>query len=360
METISLSNQILELKKQKPKNKKKLSEIIFARACCSIGIIIFHYFCHSKGNFKLLYLTANSNWGFMFVTCFFCISGSVLYYNYQKINSIKYFYYKRWKSIFPGYYICFIYFFIKNVFKYHKLFYKGHWVKLIFTIFGMDGYLDYRFKSYFLIGEWFLGAIILIYLLYPLLSYLMNINIFIIHFIAISFYPLLDIKKYFVIDASKNLITCIYSFYFGMIGLKFFNFFFKNKIIFIISIFLFIVLCYIRISKFVLIFQIQGFALYIILIHISKYIMLNRFKVLFIKISALSYNIFLFQHIIILDILDVNNPSEWYLHLELLLITIILTIICSKILFLVVNDFINSFFFKKLESLILNNGLNNT
>lgn len=200
----------MELKLQNSRNKKKLSEIIIARACCSIGIIIFHYFYHSKGNFKLLYKTANSNWGFLFVTCFFCISGSVLYYNYPCVNSIKNFYYKRWKSIFPGYYICFIYFFIKNVFKYHKFFYNGHWVRLIFTIFGMDGYLGYRFKTYYLIGEWFLGSIIIIYFLYPLLSYLVHKNILIIHFIAISFYPILDLKKYFIISASNNIILLVF------------------------------------------------------------------------------------------------------------------------------------------------------
>lgn len=144
-----------------------------------------------------------------------------------------------------------------------------------------------------------------------------------------------------------------------MIGVKYYNFFFKSKIIFIISFILLVVLCYFRISKFVLIFQIQGFALYIILIHFGKCIMLNRIKVVFVKISALSYNIFLFQHIIILEILHIYNPSEWYLQLEFLIIIIILTIICSKILFLVVNDLIHSSFFRNLESLILNNGLIN-
>ena len=91
-------------------SRKSLPEIIFTRACCSIGILIFHYFCHSKGNFKFLFRTANSNWGFMFVTTFFSISGTVLYYNYPKITSTKRFYFKRWKSIFPSYYICIIFF----------------------------------------------------------------------------------------------------------------------------------------------------------------------------------------------------------------------------------------------------------
>lgn len=106
MEKIQLNNCKTKLSNQ----KQILSEIVFIRSICSLGILIFHYFAHSKGNFKLLYKTANSAWGFMFVTNFFCISGSVLFYNYPRINSIKSFYYKRWKSIFPSFYTCYIYF----------------------------------------------------------------------------------------------------------------------------------------------------------------------------------------------------------------------------------------------------------
>ena len=178
-------------------SRKSLPEIIFTRACCSIGILIFHYFCHSKGNFKFLFRTANSNWGFMFVTTFFSISGTVLYYNYPKITSTKRFYFKRWKSIFPSYYICFFYFYLKNVFKFHKLFYKGHWSKLFLTLFGMDGYLSYRINSYYLIGEWFLGAIIIIYFLYPFLSWLMNKSFLILHSLICFGYLLMYKTNFF-------------------------------------------------------------------------------------------------------------------------------------------------------------------
>lgn len=56
--------------------KQSLSEIIFTRAFCSIGIVIFHYFCVFKGTPHYFRWTANSSWGSMFVTSFFCISGT--------------------------------------------------------------------------------------------------------------------------------------------------------------------------------------------------------------------------------------------------------------------------------------------
>lgn len=75
--------------------KEKILGIEFVRAVCAIGIIIYHYFCHSVGDFKFLFKTANSDWGSMFVTAFFVISGAVLYYNYPKVESLRVFYYKR-------------------------------------------------------------------------------------------------------------------------------------------------------------------------------------------------------------------------------------------------------------------------
>lgn len=334
-------------------SKQRLSGIIFARSCCSIGIIIYHYFCHSNGNFKFLFKTGNSTWGFLFVTSFFSISGTVLFYNYSTISSFKSFYFKRWKSIFPSYYICFIYFFLKNVFRYRKLFYISHWSNLFFSIIGLDGFLAYRFKTYYLVGEWFLGAIIIIYFIYPLLSFLMNINFLIINFIIFAYYLLNYYNNNIIILDSRNIVNCINSFYFGMIAIKFQNLFFKNKIIFIISFIILLFLYFIRISKIILLSQIHGFSLYITLVQIGEYVMKCRFRIIFIEIGNLSYNIFLFQHLIILDVLGVNNPTEWYYHILLLGITIILTIICAKVLFIVVNNLFQNTLFKKIESFFI-------
>ena len=333
-------------------NKSTLSEIIFARACCSIGIIIFHYFCHSNGKFKLLSKTANSEWGYMFVTSFYSISGTVLYYNYPKVESIKAFYFKRWKSIFPSYYVCFFYFFLKNVFFFRKVFYKEHWSRLFLTLLGIDGYFKYRIKSYSIIGEWFLGSIILIYLLYPFLSCLMNVNLLLLNFMLCFGYIIMYKTKFFIISKNDNLICGINSFYFGMIVIKGKDLFFKKQFFFI-SIILFIYFYYFKLFQFVLIRQIQGFCLYISLIHIGKYAMKTKLKIIFTEISKLSYNIFLFQHIIILDILGVRNPVEWHIHIILLLITILLTIICARVLYIVVKDITESIIFKKIESFFL-------
>ena len=351
MEKKSLNNNYLVIMK---KTRKELKGIIFTRACCSIGIIFYHYFGKSNGNFKLLRKTANSTFGFIFVTSFFCISGTVLYYNYPKINSIKSFYFKRWKSIFPSFYICYFYYFLKTILTTKTLFFRDHWTRLFFTVIGMDNYLRYRFKTYNLIGEWFLGAIIIIYILYPLLLWMMNINILIINIIVIVGYILMYMTNYFQIMKDTNIITCVNSFYFGMLGLKFQNLLFKNKRIFICFLIIFILLYFFKLKNIILIWQIQGISLYIILVQIGQYIMLSKFKAIFIEISILSYNIFLIHHKMIYNIIRVYNPTKWYLHIVLLGIIIILTMICSKILLIIVNIVNKTNIIKKIESYFLN------
>lgn len=353
MEKYISNYNIVENKQKNLNSKKQLKGIIFTRASCSFGIIFFHYFSKSNGNFKLFFLTANGTFGFIFVTSFFCISGTVLYYNYRKITSLKKFYFKRWKSIFPSFYITFFYYYLKNILLTHEVFFKGHWSRIFFSLIGMDFYLSYKFNTYNIVGEWFLGAIIIIYILYPLLLWMMNLNILLINFIEFIGYLLMYKTNYFIILKDCNIITCVYSFYFGMIAIKFQRLFFENKNTFIISFIIFVLLYFYKLPNFILIWQIQGFSLYIILVQIGQYIMLSRFKIIFKQISILSYNIFLLHHTMIYNILEVYNPTEWYLHIALLGITILLTMICSKILLIIVNVIYQSNIFKKLESLFL-------
>jgi len=340
------------------KRKEKIKEIIFIRACCCLGIVIFHYFCNTKGEFKFLYITANSSYGIMFVTSFFCISGAVLYYNYPVIVSLKSFYYKRWKSILLPYYICFLFFFLRNVIYFHKLFYKGNWPKIFITIFGLDGYLEkvYRIKTYYIVGEWFLGAIIIIYILYPVLLFIIQKNFIIIPNIIICFsYFLMIKKKFFIIIGMRNIIICFASFYFGIETIRFKNFFLTNKIMFTLSflILIFLDVVKIKIKFYLLIYQIQGISLYLVLYRIGQYVMGTKYKTIFIEISNLSYSIYLYHHRIIFDILSIYNPTAWYALILLLFIIILLTIICSKIHFMVIDSIIKSYIFKYLDSLFI-------
>lgn len=110
------------------------------------------------------------------VGLFFIISGAGLWYSHQDIGlnfrSIFSFYKKRAKSLYPLFWVAFI---VSSLF--HFLYYQVYplkkWYYLLVSLAGMDGYamLILRKGYYFYqVGEWFLGCIICLYLLYPFLS----------------------------------------------------------------------------------------------------------------------------------------------------------------------------------------------
>ncbi len=49
-------------------------------------------------------------------------------------------------------------------------------VSLFLTVIGLDGFLVYKIPNYYLIGEWFLGCIIILYVFFPVIHHLFHRN----------------------------------------------------------------------------------------------------------------------------------------------------------------------------------------
>ena len=148
--------------------KPKIEAIEFIRAICAIIIIAGHMMTYTNNEFFFRYLNY-SNGGYTAVTVniFLMISGGMLFYNNENVEKVSVFYFKRWKSIFPMFYITWFFFYISNAINTANFFYNGNPVSFVFTLLGIDGYLNYKFTTYYIIGEWFLGGLLLLYLLYP-------------------------------------------------------------------------------------------------------------------------------------------------------------------------------------------------
>ena len=119
----------------------------------------------------------NGDMGGIFVDIFFMLSGAALLYNHKSFNSFKevlLFYKKRWLSIFPAFYIAWIIMYVINSLRVGSWFWGGPRKLFLLSFIGMDGYFLHLGMNYYNLGEWFLGAIILLYLLYPLLLFLWN------------------------------------------------------------------------------------------------------------------------------------------------------------------------------------------
>lgn len=325
--------------------KERIPGVDFIRVICAVGIIMFHFSCHSASNFRLLYSYANGTWGSVLVAIFFMLSGGMLIYNYSKIHDLKLFYYKRAKSIFPAFYIGFAYYYMEMAFASGTPFFMGNPLKLIETLCGMDGYLLYRSTgNYYQIGEWFLGAIILLYILYPLINWAMNQSVLITSIISFILYVWILQTNFFIIPVNRNLISCFISFYIGMLFIRYKDFFLKNNIVLLVAFIQTVCLCAIRIPVSEnIIFQLLGAALFIVLYRFGVVCMRLSFATKIIAfLSALSYPIFLLQHKIIINMQKVSNPIDPPRSIVMCMLTIVVTIIYAMVLNTVTNAVLKS------------------
>ncbi len=223
--------------------RERRNEFDLIRAVSAIWIVLFHYSYSFVqygvgGSHIYVMMYANGTWGAVFVSLFFMLSGAALYYNWgSRMTSFKGkggvfdFYIKRWLAIFPMFYIAWFIFYLMKAISFGRLWnWGGAYRKLILTFLGVDGYFMYRELNYYTVGEWFLGAIIMLYALYPLLQWCMNKIPVISTMIIVLLFGLNVGRRYIpffapynawvMISDNINIITCLMSFWIGMLLIK--------------------------------------------------------------------------------------------------------------------------------------------
>lgn len=160
--------------------EKRIRELDVLRVLAMLFVITYHFGFEyaSRGipAFNFLRLTSNYDFGNVAVTIFLMLSGGLLYKKYGVVpkGSLKEFFVKRAKSIYPPFWILNVYVLlslVRHLVADGNPFYAGNPAKLLFTVLGFDGYAQtLGLETYFFCGEWFVGAIVFLYLLYPLLA----------------------------------------------------------------------------------------------------------------------------------------------------------------------------------------------
>lgn len=148
----------------------------FMRVSSIFLIITFHLYIEWL---RLSHRTSDdfiSTFGTVGVSFFIIISGGALSTSTKDKFVCSVFYLKRVATIYPAfwisYLITFLYIWIVN----NNLTGGTDLKLLMISFFGLDGYLHSMYKTYYLVGEWFLGFIIIIYALFPTVLYLYNKN----------------------------------------------------------------------------------------------------------------------------------------------------------------------------------------
>ncbi len=345
--------------------KQRIDSFDFMRSVTAWIIVIYHFsgilnLAPQHANFPILFTHANGVWGEnTSVNIFFMLSGASLYYNYPKLkpSSLKRYYFGRFKGLFPMFYMVWLFLFYQKATTVGTLFYNGSPKSMILTLFGMDGYLSYRYtQNYYFIGEWFLGALVCLYLLYPLLTWCMGhirfITTFVLCALTLSFHwPLLE----FQIQRERNLIVCLTAFWLGMLFMEYRE---KLSAKWITAVFGGIALVFIFVKVPLdpfLCAQMISIGLFLIFYHLGSYLMKFKWvKPFFSYTAGISYAIFLLQHVVMGQILSLFSQYSLTVWQEcmILIATMLIIYLFADIVTRLNRIMINSFWFKKIQNLI--------
>lgn len=195
--------------------KSRLEYLNFARAGLTLLVVLYHssgYLLNGSGS-NLFSHIASSALGMVAVAAFFTLSGLAIKYNNSDLD-IRSFYKKRFLSIFPSFWFVWGIAYLIKVIKCQSFFYNGRKLSILLSFCGLDGYLG---GAYCQAGEWFLGAVILLYMLYPLLLWLFKYAKTVSCWVLAIVYYFVISRDCFGVSGFRNILTCLLSFWIGML-----------------------------------------------------------------------------------------------------------------------------------------------
>ena len=216
--------------------KKRYNFMNVLRVLSMISIVFYHmlitlyiYGIRQHESISFLFENANMHIAKIGVGLFFMLSGAGLMLATKDNFNIKDFYIKRFTKILIPFYIVYVCYFIfllgigdmsiKAPFGDKAL--KPY--SFVFTLLGMDAYLEnFGIPTCSLgIGEWFLGCLILIYILFPILRFCMLKNRLITLTTSIIYFVFICIFYFYVpgfieVPPYMNMALKIFDFILGM------------------------------------------------------------------------------------------------------------------------------------------------
>ncbi|MCI7179777.1 MAG: acyltransferase [Schaedlerella sp.] len=289
--------------------RERLFYLDFVRAIAAISIVITHYnagyLWMGQENKAVLTLEVGGlyigDWG---VSLFLIISGAALMYVYEEKCELKKFFKKRFLSIYPMFWIAYVVYLAYYVLVYKNIPGAGTiapW-RIIFSVIGFDGLLVANgIQTFYLLGEWFLGVIVLIYLLFPLLRKLANEKpVLLLVLTAISYAGGAVLCRYgpFPLVLSTCVLVRLPEVVFGMMFVKY-----RKKVNWKAALAALLLVAANQILQPEIPRTIQttvvGIASFIVLVYVSEFVKFRPVEYICSVLSKYSYAIFLVHHVII-------------------------------------------------------------
>lgn len=154
---------------------KKIDALDFIRAISVIMIIVFHFMSsvlNRGGSWEDHWIVAPM--GSIGVSFFIIISGAGIYLSSKDWKGVLPYYKKRFKSIYPTYWFVYLFMSCFLLIFANKVYIGSDPLMWFVTIAGFDGYMLRHMPTYYIIGEWFIGFIIIMYALFPFVRIVLN------------------------------------------------------------------------------------------------------------------------------------------------------------------------------------------
>ena len=287
---------------------KRDKSLDLVRCVACILIVVYHFFVEQK-DISFGISTSNNSLGGLAVSLFFIISGAALYLSMSKGDNRFHagtYIYKRFKAIYPAFWTAYIIAFLYRFFLTRQIDPSIPIHRIWLSITGMDGLFLYAAPNFYLVGDWFIGAIIITYMYYPLVKYLIDRFPKVMWAVVLVLFIVYVQTYFYQMELRHNPFSFVIEVVFGIYYAKYFI---KEKrynktaniIVFIASVvvFVFLLLFYFdneHIRAYAM--KIMGIALFLIVVQF-KFIMNNAaVNMIVCNISANSYYIFLVHHFI--------------------------------------------------------------
>ena len=236
------------------------------------------------------------------VTLFFITSGASLMYVYDEKLDLKTYIKKRFSGIFPMFWLTYFIAFLVNFYINKGFDQTIPKYRILATLIGFDGLDAFYHPNFYLLGEWFLGVIISLYILFPLL------RILVMKFPWISFAMVIIVHIILVQNyspASALPLECVVfarlvEFMFGMLFIRYIKK--VNIFMFVPALAIMIVAEFVDLTKInnMYVIPVVGISSFIVFTFLFCRIKKGIFKQISIFISKYSYAIFLTHHYIML------------------------------------------------------------
>jgi peptidoglycan/LPS O-acetylase OafA/YrhL len=295
------------------RRKPRLFYLDLVRAFSVVVIVITHFnnpFIANKPIF------VNAPFGIYIggfgVSQFLIISGAALMYNYedQEHLNLKVFYWKRFKSIYPMFWIAFILANIYVIVCSRVIVARAPKWTLLLSLTGMDGYLaNAGFHTFYTLGEWFLGFIVLFYIIFPILRYGVKNHPWATAAIGLILYALTLMLHIPIHGMPQDLLltTRIPELLFGMYFVRFI----KEVPHWLCggAVVLLAVQQIFKPLKGDIAVTLIGICFFLVLVWLSRWLNLRPIRAIVGSLSKYSYAIFLVHHQVIIQMFNVINPA---------------------------------------------------